>query len=114
MDEDEIFGGQNIEDDQAGDIFAAVPHRLAVRFDYTSHNYTRFGAWSKQTLMYAAEEPGDPETGVFAYSPLEQSSASVADLSFSAVYEGATLAVDSDGEIYRRLHPADCRLVQLE
>ena len=101
LDEDEIFAGQNIEDDQVSDIFAARPYTMAVRFDYTSHNYTRFGVWAKKTLMYASEDPGTTTTGVFAYSPLEQSSDSVADLSFSATYEGATLAVDSEGEIFR-------------
>ena len=100
LDEDEIFGGLNVEDDQADDIFAAVPHRLAVQFDYTNHNYTRFGAWSKATLDYAAEELGPPETGVFAYSPLDQSSTSLAELSFSAIYEGSTVAVDAEGSIY--------------
>ena len=97
---DEIFASL-VNEDQVDDIFAAVPYKLAVEFDYTDHNYTRFGAWSKAIRDYAAADPSDPDTGVFAYSPLDQSNASIDQLKFSAMYEGGTIAVDSEGSIYK-------------
>ena len=95
------FSPRLVDEDQVDEIFEAVPYKLAVEFDYTNHNYTRFGAWSKANRAYAAAEPGVPDTGVFAYSSLDQSNALVAELSFSAIYEGSTIAVDSEGSIYR-------------
>ena len=97
---DEIFASL-VNEDQVDDIFAAVPYKLAVEFDYTDHNYTRFGAWSKAIRGNAAADPDDPDTGVFAYSPLDPSTASVDQLKFSAIYEGGTVAVDSEGSIYK-------------
>ena len=72
-----------------------------MEFDYTNHNYTRFGAWSKAIRTHAAADPSPPDTGVFAYSPLDPSTASVDELKFSAIYEGGTIAVDSEGSIYK-------------
>ena len=97
---DEIFASL-VDEDKVDDIFAAVPHKLSVEFDYTNHNYTRFGAWAKAIRGNAAADPDDPDTGVFAYSPLDPSTASVSDLSFSAIYEGGTVAVDSEGSLYK-------------
>ncbi len=98
--DEEIFAGL-VGEEQVDEIFDAVPYKLAVEFDYTNHNYTRFGAWSKASRDYAEADPNTPVTGVFAYSPLDQSSALVTDLSFSAIYEGSTIAVDAEGSIYR-------------
>ena len=95
-----VFEGQtvNVSED---DIFNAVPRTLSVAFDYTSSNYTRFGAWAETTLDDATGTGRSVEEGVFAYSPLDPAPSST-DLRFRAVYEGGTVAVDTDdGDLYR-------------
>ena len=102
LETDEIFADLGIAVDQVDDIFKAVPYKLTVEFDYTNSNYTRFGAWSKPTREHATDVLDTSDTGVFAYSSLDQTNYSTdPDLSFRAIYEGGTVAVDSDGSIYQ-------------
>ena len=92
----------SIEEDQVDDIFQAVPFALTVRFDYTDHNYTRFGAWADTTRADATDDTPAVSTTVFAYSPLSQTNySSDPGLNFKAVYEGDTIAVDDEGAIYK-------------
>jgi hypothetical protein len=91
------------QEDEVGTIFAAAPHKFTVEFEYTDSDYTGFGAWSNEHRTHATDE-AEIERGVFAYSPLSQTNySSDPGLSFTAVYEGETVAVDSSGSIYKGL-----------
>ncbi len=96
----EVFSG-DASVDQAENIYNAVPFKLAIEFDYSDHDYTRFGAWAETSRAHAAVASPQINTGVFAYSSLIPVNYSDSlGLDFTAVYEGGTIAVDSRGSIY--------------
>ena len=99
---DEIFDGL-VASALVDEAFDALDHNLTVKFDYTDHNFTRFGAWSNVDPESAIDTSPAIRTGVFAYSPLDQTNYTSSDdpLDFRAVYDGDTLAVDDSGKIYR-------------
>ena len=99
---DEIFDGLVLPE-LVDEAFDALDHNLTVKFDYTTYNFTRFGAWANVDPESAVETAPAIRTGVFAFSPLDQTNYASGDarLDFRAVYDGDTLAVDDVGSIYR-------------
>ena len=104
MGTDGIFAGaaSAVEADQLGNVYNAIPFKLAIESDYSDHDYTRFGAWTETSLENAADISPQINTGVFAYSALGQADYSNdLGLNFTAIYEGGTIAVDAEGSIYK-------------
>lgn len=101
-----VFDGQlGSESDLAGlDFFAIYDAReydVEVQFGQTQ--FTRFGAWAKTSLEYAAGQAQesfgtDEDADVFAYSPIEQAGYRSNDPNFpsglTSTYSGQTRGVD--------------------